>query len=278
MIKHIYLEGRENLFVDPIISSFYNFSNVIPINISKIEKNNPTNLAIDEILVFVSEDANSIDNYIEKTEPKNIAFISSSFPKHMNKKFKSAIGLQRHLISNDSELPGSALYLGELKESVAITEPLIRECDLLIFDMNVLRKSELGINSKAGPSGIYSEEATQMFRYAGMSETNKFILIINYNNDFKDLVSQFLWYYSEAASRRFPDHPYFSSSVNEYVVNMKSLDKSISFFKSKVSGRWWVKIPEIQENKWKACNYEDYQQACEDDLSSNLLELISFPE
>jgi hypothetical protein len=185
------------------------------------------------------------------------------------------IGIQRHLFPINIDLDDALLSLGDLKNGINKSEPLIRECENIIFDFDVLRKSEVKNESFAFPSGLFSEEVTQMFRYAGLSEVNRKVCIINFKPEFEDLLAQMIWYYAEAAAIRFPDHPYFSNSVNEYVVNMKSLDKTISFFKSKISGRWWVKVPDISQNKWRACSYEDYREACKDEISGELLKIFS---
>ena len=234
-------------------------------------------LASDEMNIIVNPSIDSLIEKISKIKPYNTCYVCSNVNEQIVEHSTNLrlIGIQRHLLSQKKYTAMKVLFLGDLQEGIKATEPLIRESELMIFDFNVLRRSEVGNLKISGPSGLYSEQATQLFRYAGMTEKNKTIALLNYSEELQDLLSQLIWYFAEAAHKRFPDHPYFSDTVNEYVVELDSIDKTISFFKSKASGRWWVKVPEIEENRWSACNYEDYESACKDEISNSLLEIIA---
>lgn len=184
----------------------------------------------------------------------------------------SYIGIQRQLCHVEpEEQENNIKFLNALKNDIKVAEPNIRDTENLIFDFNVLRKAEVNHLSFAYPSGLFSEEATQLFRYAGLSESNRKVIIINYDPLLADLLAQFIWYYGEGVDLRTPDHPYFKENVIEYVVDLPSLEHSLSFYKSKITGRWWYKIPNLETNKWKACEYEDYLKACEDELSDEVI-------
>lgn len=234
-------------------------------------------IANDEMNIFVSLSYESIVGKISQLKPSNTCYICSNVNEQIveHSKNLSLIGIQRHLLSPKNPNTDKIIFLGDLQDGIKATEPLIRDSELLIFDFNALRRSEVSNLKTSGPSGIYSEQATQLFRYAGMTERNKNIVLLNYSDELQDLLCQLIWYYAEAAHSRFPDHPYFSNTVSEYVVELVSINKTISFFKSKASGRWWVKVPEIDENRWSACNYEDYESACNDEISHSLLEIIA---
>lgn len=259
-----------------ILKSIESFSPIDGISFSEISETEIIKPNHDEVLFYLIPHGEFL-NEDQKNNLSNLKLlhIGSKTNISLIEKFNGVknIGIQRHLHSQE-ESSGDNMYLSEIKNKINLTEPLIRSAEVIFFDLNVLRKSEVSNNAFAGPSGLFSEETTQMFRYAGMSENNKIVIINNFQPELSDLVAQFIWYYSEAVSSRTPDHPYFENTVHEYVVDLHSIDKSVSFFKSKISGRWWIKVPEITENKWMPCNYEDYLDACQDEINEMLLDAI----
>ena len=63
-----------------------------------------------------------------------------------------------------------AVRLGKLKDNIELTEPIIRDADMMCFNLNAIRYSECpGVDSPT-PSGFFTEEACQIARYAGICE------------------------------------------------------------------------------------------------------------
>lgn len=278
MINIIHLSSVNAHLSEILLSKFRVYAPLKTIKFKPTTSQDIGELRANEVVFYIFE---SKDDYIQTIQNEFISSPTCYITAKPKEKIESVlnnnnyIGIQRHLYPINIDLDDALLSLGDLKNGINKSEPLIRECENIIFDFDVLRKSEVNNESFAYPSGLFSEEVTQMFRYAGLSEVNRKVAILNFNPGLENLLAQMIWYYAEAASIRFPDHPYFSNSVNEYVVNMKSLDKTISFFKSKISGRWWVKVPDINQNKWRACSYEDYREACKDEISGELLKIFS---
>ncbi|GLR19359.1 hypothetical protein [Portibacter lacus] len=278
MINKLFLSCDNNNILTEIQHKIDSYSSINGIEIdsaaadfSEITKENHVNF-------LISNDSLEIKKIIKAIGPVTTAYACSEPNTDLLDELNSfhLLGIQRHLYLASDET--KHLNLGKLKNSIHNAEPFVREGNLFICDFNVLRKSEVANLAFGNPSGLYSEDISQIFRYAGMNELNKWVILTNVDPEITDLVAQCIWYYAEAASIRFPDHPYFRNTVDEYVVDISSFDTQISFYKSKVSGRWWVKIPDIKENKWKSCSYDDYKQACEDNVSSELLEIISVAE
>ena len=277
MISRIFITGDNLDFVKKIHQNLKSFNQQINIEFECAENLGAIQEKSDVTIVYINSSEKitaSLQDYIDGND---ISYVSANpHPSFLECALSvRCIADQRHLLELiDSE----SVSLGDLKNSIHVCEPHIRESSLFVFDLNAIRGSDVKNESFSYPSGLFSEDATQMFRYAGMNELNKAAVINNVTQNLLPLICQFIWYYAEAAAIRYPDHPYFENTVNEYIVNVDSLELSISFYKSKSSGRWWVKVPDIPENKWKSCSYEDYVDACNDELSPQLLNIISAVE
>jgi hypothetical protein len=278
MIKELLLFGDNQLINNKVQSFLGQYSPLSSIRVSLIEEIDFSAIRSDQVLIILNEDIAKLSNVFDEVNPSTTSYIAAKPDESLLKMMNDyqIIGGQRHLYSNDNN--DSALNLGAIRFNIGICEPAIRESGLMLLDLNVMRKSEVAHHPFAFPSGLFSEDVSQLCRYGGMSELTKVFCITNITEDLSDLVAQFVWYFAEAACQRYPDHPYFTNTVEEYAVEVTSFDTMLSFYKSKSSGRWWVKIPDIKENKWKSCSYEDYQMACNDSISAELLNIIAIAE
>lgn len=278
MITELLLFGDNQTINRSVKSYLGNYSPLNTFQISIVDQVDYTALKSDQVLIIINEDLTELAKIFTQIEPYNTSYICAKPSENVMRFLKKyqLIGNQRHLYFDSNT--SSNLNLGAIRMNVSICEPAIRESNLMLLDLNVLRKSEVANHAFAHPSGLFSEDVTQLCRYGGMSEQTKVFCVTNITEDLADLVAQFVWYFSEAAGQRYPDHPYFTNTVEEYAVEVTSIETMLSFYKSKSSGRWWVKIPDIKENKWRSCSYEDYQLACNDNISSDLLNIISIVE
>ncbi|WP_235296832.1 arginase family protein [Portibacter marinus] len=277
MITNILLTGDNYHLVNKIHIKLSHFNQQPGIEFQIVDSTEELQINSNEVLIYIKHTEELIQGITDQIDLEIISYVTAS-PKKTVLDLSTqvtCIATQRHLVD---EMDENFISLGSLKNNISHCEPFIRESKLFFFDLDAIRSSDVNNESFSNPSGLYSEDATQMFRYAGMNELNKTVIINNCTESQISLISQLIWYYAEAAAIRFPDHPYFTNTVNEYVVDVDSLDMSVSFYKSKSSGRWWVKIPDIPMNKWKSCSYEDYQNACKDLISPELLNIISSVE
>ena len=72
-------------------------------------------------------------------------------------------------------LPAPKLYfdsyrLGQIRDKIEDAEPIIRQADMLSFDITSIKHADAPANPNALPNGLYAEEACQIMRYAGMSD------------------------------------------------------------------------------------------------------------
>ena len=161
--------------------------------------------------------------------------------------------------------------LGKAKELESI-EPAFRNADIVSIDIGAVRQSEAPANNNASPNGFYGEEICAISRYAGISDKVTSFGIYEYNSKYDNnqqtasLIAQMIWYFIEGVNFRVKDYP-FSGKENyqKFTVLMEN-DDPLIFYKSNKTGRWWIEINILSDNKYKRhalipCTYKDYTEA-----------------
>ncbi len=195
------------------------------------------------------------------------------------------VGYQSYFVSRDTvQLMDKLLFdihrLGSVRDDIEETEPMVRNADMLSFDVSSIRISDAPGCAKASPNGFYGEEACQIIRYAGLSDKLTSIGFYEYNPAYDVqqqtamLIAQMMWYFIEGFYNRKKDFPH--KQKEEYVkyhVTIRNLEDKITFYKSKKSDRWWIEVPVKTDQALKyerhylvPCSYNDYKIACDGEL------------
>lgn len=175
--------------------------------------------------------------------------------------------------------------LGYLRTHFEEVEPIIRDADLLSFDLSAIRQAEAPASLAPSPSGLTVEEACKLSYYAGISDKLTSIGFYGFQQkqDNEDqtshLVAQMIWYFLDGVAHRKRDYPISSLGLVEYVVDFKSSDYAVVFWKSTRSDRWWVQLPLNNQQRKQLdhrhqlipCAYADYQLACKGELSERVV-------
>jgi len=170
--------------------------------------------------------------------------------------------------------------LGILHNDLQLTEPLVRNADVLSFDMGAIRAADAPGNANSTPNGFSGDEACQIVRYATMSDKLSTIGFFEMNPIFDrngvtaHLLAQMIWYAIDGFNNRKNDFPASDDdSFIRYIVPTKDFTDGIVFIKSRKTDRWWMEIVCGPENRQKylnhyivPCTYIDYQTACDNDL------------
>lgn len=170
--------------------------------------------------------------------------------------------------------------LGEIRKDITDAEPLIRNADLLSFDISAIRSADAPGNMNATPNGLFGEEACQLCRYAGMSDKLSSAGFYEYNPNMDkngqtaQLVGQMIWYLMDGFYSRKKDFPHSNKdSFVKYRVTSENLSHEIVFYKSKRSDRWWMDVPypfdkrlKFERHHMVPCTYKDYQLASQGDM------------
>jgi hypothetical protein len=136
----------------------------------------------------------------------------------------------------------------------------------------------------ATPNGLYAEEACQIMRYAGLSNRLSSLGIYQYNpaydyrNQTAILMAQMIWYFVDGFYARKNDNPAENEEgFIKFIVDISDTEQELVFYKSKLSDRWWMQIHDTKENKTHliSCSYNDYKQACSDELPDKWLKSLA---
>ena len=164
--------------------------------------------------------------------------------------------------------------LGEFTNDIAVAEPIIRNANMLSFDLSAIRSSDAVANANAGPNGFYGEQACSIARYAGLNDKLTSIGFYEFNPAYDRssqtamLLAQMVWYFIEGFYNRKHDVPLQpKSQYLTYRTSLKEGTGEINFVKSKKSDRWWMQVPYptgLSKNErfhMVPCRYEDYNTA-----------------
>jgi arginase family enzyme len=197
----------------------------------------------------------------------------------------SNIAYQSYFVSNIElelieKLYFDAHRLGVVRSNMADIEPVLRNADMISFDISSVRQADAAGAEHASPNGLYGEEACQLMRYAGMSDklTSIGIYEINPSFDFRNqtshLAAQMIWYLLDGYFARKGDYPVADKSdYTKYRVMLKNNKYELLFYKSNKSDRWWMDVPyppdktlKFERHHFVPCTYNDYLTACNDEM------------
>ena len=197
----------------------------------------------------------------------------------------SNIGYQTYLVDQNSLQMMNRLYfdvyrLGQVRDKIEEAEPVIRQSDMITFDISCIKHSDAPANPDASPNGFYSEEACQIMRYAGMNDKLSSIGIYELNPKFDvsgktaHLAAQMIWCFFDGFYNRKNDFP--SRTNPDYIrfhVVLQDDKYEINFYKSKKSDRWWMEIPypphkdlKFERHTLIPCSYKDYELAISNEI------------
>lgn len=220
------------------------------------------------------------ENEDDTIETSSKSYLNKIFLHQPNYLFNfSNIGYQTFFVNQESLKLMDKLYfdvhrLGDFRNNVSVAEPIIRNANMLSFDISAIRSSDAPGNANASPNGFYGEEACQIARYAGMNDKLSSIGFYEYNPEFDGrgqtamLLSQMVWYFIDGFYNRKKEMPLLPKS--QYIIYRTSLkdgSHELVFVKSKKTDRWWMQVPypsagsKNERHHLVPCRYEDYQMA-----------------
>ncbi len=195
------------------------------------------------------------------------------------------LGYQTYDVDADAvELMKNLLFdvyrLGSLKSVPSDAEPLLRNADIVSFDISAIRAADAPGNNNAEPNGFTGDEACRLARYAGMSDKLSAIGFFEYNPLFDQqnitakLMAQLLWYFTEGFVNRKLDNPTTDSrDFAKYNVRIEGQKEDVIFLRSKKTDRWWIDLSfgrtdrqKYERHHFVPCTKADYELALQDEL------------
>ena len=184
------------------------------------------------------------------------------------------IGYQRHLCSHDElELMEKLFFeyisLGEITENNMKAEPVMRNANIVGFDMKSLSFSASFNQFQGSPNGIDSRLACILSKYAGQSNKTNFLGLFELNNNTisNKLYSEIIWYFLDGIDKRIIETDFNDSQTfNKYIVQTSGRD--LVFYKSKISEKWWILIDTIKNSApyYLPCLEGDYLNSLNDNI------------
>lgn len=238
----------------------------------------------------------SIDSRIDfntgKNEPDSYNYLNqiiynnkSSLAHYIN------IGYQTYL--NDVQVinrllrrKADLMRIGDVRQAVYLTEPLLRDSDAAIFDISAIRQSDAPGTFNPSPNGFYGEEICLLARYSGISDSLKLFGLFEVNPDLDvrnqttGLAAQIIWFFLEGFQQKQYEVPAFSESNTgrfiKYHVRITDLEDDLIFVKSNLTDRWWFEIKgDDDSSHFLACSHEDYLKSNRNEVPDRWLKAMS---
>ncbi len=163
--------------------------------------------------------------------------------------------------------------LGYVKSNLMDMEALLRNTDILSFDISAIRQGDAPGQNFPSPNGLYAEEACQLMYFAGLSEKVVVAGLFNYaaagdqTGQTAHLLAQLMWHFITGYVDRFFESPWVDDT-HFMLYNVQFENDQIVFYRSKKSGRWWMEVPvpeAIQKRYGEKflvpCSSQDYRTA-----------------
>lgn len=187
------------------------------------------------------------------------------------------LGYQSHFVANELLAKAKGINqhvrLGILREDIAVTEPILRNTDVLSFDIGAIKYAEAPGNGNCSPNGLNSEEACQLAKYAGISARLKVFGLFEVESDLGksnitvQLSAQIIWYFLEGFVYRTSESIQTDKNITKYQVEVSSIDKPLVFLKNSLTNQWWMAIESLtSEMKYFGCSEKDYEQAANNEI------------
>lgn len=190
-----------------------------------------------------------------------------NFIRHYNHIGFQSYFVHPRMLETMDKLRFDCYRVGRAKENMEEMEPVLRNANLVSFDINAIKYSDAP-STRCSPNGFTGEEACVLARFAGMSSQLSSFGIYGYipAEDVNELTAvqtaQMLWYFIDGKSRSKQEAAFGESGLfNEF--NTALTDEGTLFLQSRRTGRWWMQLP---DKKMIACSYNDYVSASKNEI------------
>ena len=219
-----------------------------------------------------------IDYSNDRKEPDSFNYLNSiitdsksTFHHYINIGYQTYLNDQQ-VINRFLKRKAELLRIGDVRQAIYLTEPLLRDSDVAIFDIAAVRQSDAPGTNSPSPNGFYGEEICLLSRYAGISDKLKIFGLFDVNPGFDirsqttGLAAQIIWFFLEGFSQKQYETPELNSSNSgrfiRYHVRVTDLNDDLIFIKSNLTDRWWMELPADNDRKlYVPCSHEDYLTA-----------------
>lgn len=219
-----------------------------------------------------------IDYSNDKKAPDSFNYLNTIIANHKST-FSHYINIGYQTYLNDQQVlnrflkrRSELIRIGDARQAIYLTEPLLRDSDIVILDISAVRQSDAPGTISPSPNGFYGEEICLLARYAGISDNLKIFSLFELNPDLDvrnqtaGLAAQIIWFFLEGFSQKQYETPSLgltnAGRFTKYHVRVTDLEEDLIFVKSNLTDRWWMEIHSGQDqNSYMACSHDDYLKA-----------------
>ncbi|WP_296623292.1 formimidoylglutamase [Marivirga sp.] len=221
----------------------------------------------------------------DKDSPANQQHVQKMLMHQPNYLFNySHLAYQTYLVNPQAITTLEKLYfeahrIGALRHDIKEMEPVIRQADMMSFDLSAIKSSDFPASAQAQPFGLTGEEACQLCWYAGINEKLSAVGFYEFDVTKDDkssksaaVLATMIWYFIEGFYHRKESRDFRSNDYMKYVVSMPMEPELLTFYKSNFIEKWWMEVPNpsgnnrFNRNSIVPCSYSDYQQALKGEL------------
>lgn len=195
-----------------------------------------------------------------------------NFIRHYNHIGFQSYFVNPHMLETMDKLRFDCYRLGVVKEHMDEMEPVLRNTNMLSFDIAALQHAAAPSNYLS-PNGLDGEQACMLTRFAGMSPHLSSMGIFGYimENDIQQLtakqIAQMIWYFVDGKWQGKHESQLVERE-NFLEFNTAFAEIDTVFLQSKKTGRWWMQLP---DKTYIACSYQDYIQASSNEIPERWL-------
>ncbi|HYQ57292.1 MAG TPA: arginase family protein [Draconibacterium sp.] len=175
---------------------------------------------------------------------------------------------------------GTHLRLGQIRDDFFAADPVLRNCDVLTFDMCAVKNSEAPSKYKL-PNGLYADEACQLLKYAGASNRMKVFGLFGLEDEGDKnhlsvhLAAQLVWYFIKGYQVRDKRKPEQGEGFLSFSVEIPELSSPLLFLKNEDTGQWWIQVEAIKNKiMYFACSEKDYENASKNEIPELWLKYV----
>lgn len=193
----------------------------------------------------------------------------------------AAVGFQQPFAGTEAHELFEKLFfdicrLGEFNQDFRKAEPHLRNADIISVDLQSIKATDLGASNGA-PNGFTAAQFCQIAKYAGIADK---VSCIGF---FKEqelsqigaaLLAEGIWYFLQGYFARVSDFPYGAKTdYTKFSVFMEEVQRTLVFYKSNKSSRWWMEVPypphsgsKYERHHMVPCDKQDYEDAMKNEL------------
>lgn len=176
--------------------------------------------------------------------------------------------------------------VGDVRQSINLMEPLLRDSDAIVFNIAAVRQSDAPGTAFPSSNGYYGEEICLLSRYSGISDKIRVFGLFDVNPELDirsqtaGIAAQILWFFLEGYSQKqFETSALAGSSApgrfTRYHVRVTGLEDDLVFVKSNLTERWWFEIhTEKNGETFVACSHEDYLLANRNEVPNRWIKVM----